>query len=266
MFRFLFGRDPQDFWQESDDDETTFDGSASEQSERGRGSRRHFDQHRKYWDRQRRHWGRHGRPPWPTPPGPMHFGWPFGPGMPFMGDPFGGDSFGGDSFDRGQPGRRRQRRGDIKYALLELLAEQPRHGYELIKELEQRYGGFYRPSPGSVYPTLQLLEDEGHLTSTAVDGKRVYTITDSGRQLLAERRPQQGRDDDAAWRQGFRRHASAELDDLRQSSMAATAGVFQVAHHGTPAQVRAVATLLDTLRRDIYAILAGTADAPASEE
>ncbi|MFN8481249.1 MAG: PadR family transcriptional regulator [Kouleothrix sp.] len=68
---------------------------------------------------------------------------------------------GGGPFDEDGGGRRRQRRGDIKSALLELLAEQPRHGYELIKELEQRYGGFYRPSPGSVYPTLQLLEDEG---------------------------------------------------------------------------------------------------------
>src|SRR6266540_3292714 len=85
---------------------------------------------------------------------------------------------------------RRQRRGDIKYVLLELLAEQPRHGYELIKELEQRYAGFYWPSPGSVYPTLQLLEDEGHLTSETIDGKRVYTITDSGRQLLDEQRSQ----------------------------------------------------------------------------
>src|SRR5262245_20839592 len=63
---------------------------------------------------------------------------PFGRGGPFEGDPFGND------FDQG--GRRRQRRGDIKYALLELIAEQPRHGYDLIKALEERYGGFYRPS------------------------------------------------------------------------------------------------------------------------
>lgn len=71
--------------------------------------------------------------------------------------------------------------------MLTLLAEQPQHGYQLIKELENRYGGFYRPSPGSVYPTLQLLEEGGYLTSEQIEGKRVYTITDSGRQLLAER-------------------------------------------------------------------------------
>src|SRR5688500_6503147 len=99
-------------------------------------------------------------------------GGPFGGGVPFGGRaPFGGGPF-------GEGGRKRQKRGDIRVVLLQLIAEQPRHGYELIKLVEERYGGFYRPSPGVIYPTLQLLEDEGHVTSETVEGKRVYTITE----------------------------------------------------------------------------------------
>src|SRR5262249_28291667 len=106
----------------------------------------------------------------------------------------------------GEGGRKRQRRGDIKFILLELIKEQPRHGYELIKVLEERYGGFYRPSPGSVYPTLQLLEDEGHVRSETTDGKRIYSITEAGEKLLAEREQENadhGRDEERPWRRGF---------------------------------------------------------------
>ena len=201
---------------------------------------------------------------WFSPRGRDRFGPPFGHRGPF--GP--GGPFGDDPFDEDGGGRRRQRRGDIKYALLELLAEQPRHGYELIKELEQRYAGFYRPSPGSVYPTLQLLEDEGHLTSELVDGKRIYTITESGRQLLTEHQQRRADEGDAGWRHGFRRgHVGPELDDLRRSSMALAASVMQVGIHGTPDQARAAVALLDGVRREIYAILAQdqAADAPEGE-
>jgi DNA-binding PadR family transcriptional regulator len=77
-------------------------------------------------------------------------------------------------------------RGDLKYALLELLQERPKHGYEMIKELENRAGGFYTPSAGAIYPTLQLLEDRDWVRSATQEGKKVYTITDAGRQELAE--------------------------------------------------------------------------------
>src|SRR6476619_5624011 len=80
----------------------------------------------------------------------------------------------------------RMRRGDIKFHLLEILKETPRHGYEVISELEKRSGG-YRPSPGSVYPTLQMLEEGGFLTSEQVEGKKVYSITEEGLKLLEER-------------------------------------------------------------------------------
>src|SRR5215831_18041163 len=77
-------------------------------------------------------------------------------------------------------------RGDLKYVILELLKEQPRHGYDIIRALEERARGMYRPSPGSVYPTLQMLEDLGYVTSTQQEGKKVYSITDEGRRYLTE--------------------------------------------------------------------------------
>lgn len=106
----------------------------------------------------------------------------FGPGGPFgHGGPFGSGGEGGRFFGR----------GDVKFALLELLRERPMHGYEMMKALEEKSGGFYRPSPGSVYPTLQMLEDGGLVTSNEVEGKKVYSITDAGRASLAERQRNQ---------------------------------------------------------------------------
>src|SRR5689334_18807619 len=93
----------------------------------------------------------------------------------------------GGEFTGGWSKEPRARRGDIKYFILEVLQEKPSHGYEIIRTLEDRNSGMYKPSPGSVYPTLQMLEEGGFLTSEAIEGKKVYTITDSGRELLKER-------------------------------------------------------------------------------
>src|SRR5579871_2146742 len=114
--------------------------------------------------------------------------WPFGR-WGRRGGPFG---FGGF-----YPGQRDRffGRGDLKYVILELLKDQPRHGYDIIRALEERMRGAYRPSPGSVYPTLQMLEDGGFVASEQVAGKRVYTITDEGRTELAKR-PGVARDDE----------------------------------------------------------------------
>jgi DNA-binding PadR family transcriptional regulator len=79
-------------------------------------------------------------------------------------------------------------KGDLKYVILDLLEDRPAHGYELIRALEERFRGFYSPSPGSVYPTLQLLEDLGYVRSAQQDGKKVYSITDEGRKFLEENR------------------------------------------------------------------------------
>jgi len=77
-------------------------------------------------------------------------------------------------------------RGVIKYIILNHLKDGPSYGYEIIRALEERFHGFYVPSPGTIYPTLQMLEEMGYVTSTEQDGKRVYTITDEGRQFLSE--------------------------------------------------------------------------------
>lgn len=169
------------------------------------------------------------------------------------GNPFGGDSFGDHPFSKGQGGR--QRRGDIKFVLLDLLKDQPRHGYELIKVMEERSGGFYRPSPGAVYPTLQLLEEEGSVTSQVVDDKRIYTITDAGRKLLEER---EASHDERRGPFGGRRHGAEtpQLLDLRHSMMALFESVMQSTRYGSPEQVKAVQALIESTNKEVHAILA----------
>ena len=104
-------------------------------------------------------------------------------------EPGGGWFWGGHGRGRGGPFRRGRvfEQGDLKYVILKLLAEKPRHGYEIIKELEERFGGAYSPSAGTVYPTLTLLEDLGYATVTPEEGgKKVYSITPEGEKYLEE--------------------------------------------------------------------------------
>ena len=79
-------------------------------------------------------------------------------------------------------------KGNLKYVILDLIKEKPRYGYEIIRALGERSHGFYTPSPGAIYPTLQMLEEMGYASATEQDGKKVYTITGEGRQFLAERK------------------------------------------------------------------------------
>ena len=81
----------------------------------------------------------------------------------------------------------RMERGDLRYVILDLLKERPSYGYELIQALEERFHGFYSPSAGTVYPTLQWLQDLGYVSVAEQDGRKMYTITDEGRRFLAER-------------------------------------------------------------------------------
>ncbi len=92
----------------------------------------------------------------------------------------------GSGFGHGPRRGRMFEKGDLKYVILDLLKDEPSHGYEVIRKLEERSRGFYSPSPGSVYPTLQLLEDMGYVSATQRDGKKVYAITDEGRTFLDE--------------------------------------------------------------------------------
>ena len=84
-------------------------------------------------------------------------------------------------------GERIFRKGDFKYIILDLLKDKPRHGYEIIRELENQFSGFYAPSPGAVYPTLQYLEEMEFVTSQQQEGKKVYTITETGLAYLSEK-------------------------------------------------------------------------------
>jgi DNA-binding PadR family transcriptional regulator len=79
-------------------------------------------------------------------------------------------------------------KGDLKYVILDLIKDKPRHGYEVIKLLAERSHGFYTPSPGAVYPTLQYLEEMGYVGAAERDGKKIYSITEEGRKFLAERK------------------------------------------------------------------------------
>jgi DNA-binding PadR family transcriptional regulator len=143
---------------------------------------------------------------------------------------------------------RRAGRGDIRAAILSLLAEQPMHGYQIIQELTERTGGIWRPSPGSVYPTLQQLEDEELVRETSSDaGKRVYELTDAGREKASTANP--------PWEA-----VSEESDDalvaLRDLAHHVLAATRQVAHAGTTAQVEAAQEVLRDARRNLYRLLA----------
>jgi DNA-binding PadR family transcriptional regulator len=83
----------------------------------------------------------------------------------------------------------RMERGDLRYVILSLLDERPSYGYEIIRALEDRFHGFYSPSPGTVYPTLQWLQDLGYVTASEENGRTMYTITDEGRRFLAAQGP-----------------------------------------------------------------------------
>jgi DNA-binding PadR family transcriptional regulator len=168
---------------------------------------------------------------------------PFGGGpMWGRGGPFGGGPFGG--------GRGRKRRGDVRTALLLLLAEEARNGYQLMQTIEERSGGRWRPSPGSVYPALAQLEDEGLIRATERDGTKLFEITDAGREQVASAHEQAApweMEEDPAF------EALAELRSLvHQIGMAAG----QVVHAGNEEQIARARDTLSETRRRLYRILA----------
>jgi DNA-binding PadR family transcriptional regulator len=125
------------------------------------------------------------------------------------------------------------------------------HGYEMITEIEERSGGFWRPSAGSIYPTLQLLEDEGLIVGEESDGKRRFTLTDEGQKLAGEKAEESGSE---PWEQ-VRGGAPPELVNLGRSVHQLRAAVGQALKAGSEEQRRKVRELLDETRRGIYTIL-----------
>ena len=167
--------------------------------------------------------GRHGFKP------------PFGMGMPPHG-------FGG-------PGGQRARRGDVRAAVLRLLSEQPMHGYQIIQELSARSGGAWSPSAGSVYPTLQLLADEGLVSAEETAGKKVFSLTETGVAAVAETAGQPAPWEDAA-------QSDSGKSGYRESVGKFMPAVFQIGRSGSADQVAAAIEILDDARKKLYAILA----------
>ena len=117
------------------------------------------------------------------------FGGEGGPGFGGSGGPFGGRGFGhGHGGPGGRGGRGMFASGDLRFVILRLIEEKPRHGYDLIKSIEERMGGGYAPSPGVVYPMLTMLEEMGHATVEMDGTRKLYAITDAGRAALAEQK------------------------------------------------------------------------------
>jgi DNA-binding PadR family transcriptional regulator len=169
----------------------------------------------------------------------------YGPRGEF-GGPFGGFPGGGP---RGRG--RKARRGDIRTAALLLLSEEPRNGYQIMQEVQERSGGVWRASPGSVYPALSQLEDEGLIRSEEHDGRKHYVLTDEGRALVAERPA----DRPAPWEEmsGDVSQKAHELGRLMREVAFAFAQLMRTGSEGQVARAREV--LADT-RRELYRILA----------
>jgi DNA-binding PadR family transcriptional regulator len=167
--------------------------------------------------------------------------------------------FGGmRGFGFGPPGRggRRARRGDVRGAMLLLLEEQPRNGYQLMQEIEDRSGGMWRPSPGSVYPALAQLEDEGLVRSEEGAGRRAFELTDEGRKYVEEHREALG----VPWEEAGGEVPQGILE-LRSLMMQLGMAAMQVAQAGDEAQTTEARKVLEDARRALYRILAG--DEPA---
>ncbi|MFF4491599.1 PadR family transcriptional regulator [Streptomyces sp. NPDC001544] len=174
---------------------------------------------------------------------------PFGPGGPGFGP--GGPGFGpGPWGPRGRGGPRgRARRGDVRASILALLKERPMHGYEMIREIAERSGGAWKPSPGSVYPTLQLLEDEGLIASESEGGKKLFALTDEGR-AAAEA------GSDVPWEEASRGVDWEVLNEIRQAGFGLMEAFGQVWKTGSKEQREKALGVINDARKRLYLILA----------
>jgi DNA-binding PadR family transcriptional regulator len=148
------------------------------------------------------------------------------------------------------------RRGDIRAAILGVLAEQPMNGYQIIQEIATRSGGVWKPSPGSIYPTLQQLEDEGLVRVEVDGGRRAYSLTDEGRTYVADHADEVS----APWQ--AMSEAGRGEDDLKPLLGQVAGAVWQILATGTPDQQAKGREALVEFRRKLYAILAEEGTAP----
>jgi DNA-binding PadR family transcriptional regulator len=157
------------------------------------------------------------------------------------------------------PARAEGPRGDVRAAILALLREGPRNGYQIMSEIEERSGGAWRPSP-AVYPALQQLADEG-LIEAEESAARTFRLTDAGRRHIEEN-PELAR---AAW-ESMADGEPGEIPGLLAAAARLGGSIVQLAHAGTPGQIRAAEQLLGQTRSRIYQILASDADGEQDEQ
>ena len=185
---------------------------------------------------------------------------PYHPGLDAMGDhhdnPFGPPGRGrGPGHGRGPGrhgrGRRRNRvsRGEVRNAVLQLLADEPMHGYQVMQELEERSGGGWQPSPGSIYPTLQLLADEGLIVAEEEGGKNIFSLTSEGRKAV------DAIEEPPAWER-FDGDGMADVVKLRRSVHQLGMAAKQVVQAGSDQQVQAAHQILTDARKALYKLLA----------
>ncbi|HEY8984725.1 MAG TPA: PadR family transcriptional regulator [Streptomyces sp.] len=174
---------------------------------------------------------------------------PFGPGGP--GGPGFGPGFGpGPWGPRGRGGPRgRARRGDVRASILALLRDRPMHGYEMIQEIAERSGGAWKPSPGSVYPTLQLLEDEGLISSESEGGKKLFSLTEAGRTAAEDVA-------ETPWEEATRGVDWESLNEIRQAGSGLFEAFGQVWRTGSKEQREKALAVVNEARKKLYLILA----------
>lgn len=161
-----------------------------------------------------------------------------------------GPGRGGPHGHGGPRHRRRARRGDIRQAILLLLDDGPKNGYGLMQEVEERSGGSWRPSPGSVYPALAQLEDEGLVVMKETDGRKEFELTDDGKSWVEDNR------DGVTPFDSEGRGVPKELGSLRKSTQALAMAARQLAMTGNPEQLDEARKVVDEARRQVYGILA----------
>jgi DNA-binding PadR family transcriptional regulator len=140
----------------------------------------------------------------------------------------------------------------VRAAVLALLAEEPRHGYAIMNELAERSGGLWRPSPGSVYPVLQQLQDEGLVLVEEADGRRIFTLSESGRAYVTEHEDEMHE----PWRMA-ENGPMQRVQSIMFSTQALGVAADQVARLADDAQAAQAVAIIDEARRRLYRILGG---------
>ncbi|WP_431074662.1 PadR family transcriptional regulator [Microbacterium phyllosphaerae] len=189
----------------------------------------------------------------------------------FPSNPFGGSGFGSGpggpasaifdamdqlrkTFEQRPSGGSRMAKGDVRTAVLSLLTEKPMHGYQIINEIADRSGGSWKPSAGSVYPTLQLLADEGLIEAEEQNGRKTYSLTEAGRAVASEHT-----ETPAPWEsqpKGEGSHDNPRYSALPKAGVDLAAAAAAVGRSGSTEQVQQAVEILDDARRRLYSILA----------